>query len=141
MGDRLQYISAHDGILLLRNSFSIPKLLYTLRTSPCFLSTNLLAYDVLLKAIVSNMTNIRFEDEDPAWTQATLPVRYGGLGFRSAVQLAPSAYLASTAASSGLISHILPASLQSLPIPHLDAAVSLWSHGHDNPPPGPKIGG
>ena len=120
---------------------SIPKLLYTLRTSPCFLSTNLLAYDVLLKAIVSNMTNIRFEDEDPAWTQATLPVRYGGLGFRSAVQLAPSAYLASTAASSGLISHILPASLQSLPIPHLDAAVSLWSHGHDNPPPGPKIGG
>ena len=58
MGDRLQYISAHDGILLLRNSFSIPKLLYTLRTSPCFLSTNLLAYDVLLKAIVSNVTNI-----------------------------------------------------------------------------------
>ena len=51
------------------------------------------------------------------------------------MQLAPSAYLASAAASSGLISHILPASLQSLPIPHLDTAVSLWSHGHDNPPP------
>jgi len=51
------------------------------------------------------------------------------------VQLAPSAYLASAAASSGLVSHILPANLQSLPIPHLDAAVSLWSHGHDNPPP------
>ena len=32
MGDRLQYITAHDGILLLRNSFSIPKLLYVLRT-------------------------------------------------------------------------------------------------------------
>ena len=58
-----------------------------------------------------------------------------GLGFRNAVQLAPSAYLASAAASSGLFSHILPASLQSLPIPHLGAAVSLWSHGHDNPPP------
>ena len=135
MGGRLQHITAHDGILLLRNSFSIPKLLYTLRTSPCFLSANLSAYDVLLKSIVSNVTNIRFGDDDPAWTQATLPVRYGGLGFRSAVQLAPSAYLASAAASSGLISHILPASLQSLPIPHLDAAVSLWSHGHDTPPP------
>ena len=132
LGDRLQHITAHDGILLLRNSFSIPKLLYTLRTSPCFLSTNLSAYDVLLKSIVSNVTNICFGDDDPAWTQATLPVRYGGLGFRSA---APSAYLASATASSGLVSHILQASLQSLPTPHLDAAVSLWSHGHDNPPP------
>ena len=135
MGDRLQYITAHDGILLLRNSFSIPKLLYILRTSPCFLSSDLLAYDAVLKSIVSNVTNIRFGDDDPAWTQATLPVRYGGLGFRSAVQLAPSAYLASAAASSGLISHILPSSLQSLPIPHLDAAVTLWSQGHNNPPP------
>ena len=89
----------------------------------------------MLKAIVSNVTNIHFDNEDSAWTQATLPVRYGGLGFRSAVQLAPSAYLASAAASSGLVSHILPDSLQSLPIPHLDAAVSLWSHGHDIPPP------
>ena len=105
MGDRLQYITAHDGILLLRNSFSIPKLLYVLRTSPCFLSSDLIAYDAVLKSIVSNVTNIHFGDEDPAWTQATLPVRYGGLGFRSAVQLAPSAYLASAAASSGLISH------------------------------------
>ena len=51
------------------------------------------------------------------------------------MQLAPSAYLASAAASSGLVGHILPASLQSLPIPHLDAALSMWSHGHDNPPP------
>ena len=83
MGDRLQQITAHDGILLLRNSFSIPKLLYTIRTSPCFLSTNLSAYNVLLKSIVSNVTNIRFGDDDPAWTQATLPVRYGGLGFTS----------------------------------------------------------
>ena len=38
MGDRLKHFSAHDSLLLLRNSFSIPKLLYTLRTSPCFLS-------------------------------------------------------------------------------------------------------
>jgi len=66
--------------------------------------------NVLLKSIISSVTNICFGD-DPAWTQATLPVRYGGLGFRSTVQLAPSAYLASAAASSGLVSHILPASL------------------------------
>ena len=38
MGDRLQSLSAHDSILLLCNSFAIPKLLYILRTSPSFLS-------------------------------------------------------------------------------------------------------
>ena len=34
MGDRLQHVSAHDALLLLCNSFAIPKLLYLLRTSP-----------------------------------------------------------------------------------------------------------
>ena len=88
-----------------------------LRVASCFLSPDLIiAYHAVLKSIDSNVTNIRFGDDNPAWTQATLPVRYGGLGFWNAVQLAP---LTTAAASSGLISHILPASLQSLPIPHL----------------------
>ena len=38
MGDRLQYLHSHDAILLLRHSFALPKLLYVLHTSPCFLS-------------------------------------------------------------------------------------------------------
>ena len=62
-------------------------------------------------------------------------LRFGGLGFRRAVQLAPSTFLASAAASSYLISNILPAYLQSLPTPQLDVALSQWSQGHDNPPP------
>ena len=36
MGDRLKKLSAHDAILLLKHSFALPKLLYNLRTSPCF---------------------------------------------------------------------------------------------------------
>ena len=44
--------------------------------------------DELLKSTVSSIANIRFNENDPAWTQATLPVRCGGLGIRSAVQLA-----------------------------------------------------
>ena len=36
LGERLQLLSAHDTILLLRHSLSIPKLLYCLRSSPCF---------------------------------------------------------------------------------------------------------
>jgi len=135
MGARLEHFSAHDAMLLLRNSFAIPKLLYLLRTSPCFQSPIIMSYDESLKSIVSSVTNIQFTADDPAWTQATLPIRLGGLGIRSAVQLAPSAFLASAAASLNLIKIIVPSRLQSFPIPHQDMALSIWSQGHDNPPP------
>ena len=84
---------------------------------------------------MSSVTNIHFTADDPAWTQATLPVRFGGLGIRSAVQVAPSAFLASAAASLSLIKTIVPAHLQSLPVPHKDLALTMWSQGHENPPP------
>ena len=138
MGERLQYLFAHDAILLLRHSFAIPKLLYSLRTSPCFLSSNLKSYDVVLRSILSGITNTHFNEDDPAWTQASLPVKFGGLGIRSAVQLAPSAFLASAAGSSDLVHDILPPHLQNTPLPNLDDALLLWSQGHvQSPPVGP----
>ena len=103
MGDRLQLLPAHDAILLLKHCFALPKLLYNLRTAPCFLSPVLQEYDGLLKSSLSGITNIHFGEDDPAWTQATLPVKMGGLGVRSAVQLAPSAFLASAVAASDLV--------------------------------------
>ena len=87
MGDRLGYMSAHDALILLRNSFSIPKLLHILRTSPAFLSPALATYDESLQSIVSSITNIKFEPDDPAWTQATLPIGVGGLGISSLLPL------------------------------------------------------
>ena len=57
MRNRLQYLHAHDAILLLRHALAIPKLLYTLRTSPCFASPELVAYDNMLRAITSSVTN------------------------------------------------------------------------------------
>ena len=106
MGDRLQHVSAHDALLLLRYSFAIPKLLYLLRSSPSFLSPNLKDYDDVLRSIVGTIANTHLDDN--AWKQASLPVKAGGLGIRSAVQLAPSAFLSSAAASSDLVRHILP---------------------------------
>ena len=88
MGDRLQHLSAHDAILLLKHSFALPKLLYNLRTAPCFLSPALQEYNGLLKSILSGITNIHFEEDSPTWLQATLPVKMGGIGIQSAVQLA-----------------------------------------------------
>ena len=135
MGDRLVHLSSHDAILLLKHSFAIPKLLYNLRTSPCFLSPALEVYDKTLRSIVSGITNIHFEESDPAWLQATLPVKLGGLGVRSAVQLAPSAFLASAAASSDLVRHIVPPTLLSSPIPFVEEAESQWSDGDSVSPP------
>ena len=106
MGERLQHLSSHDALLLLRHSLAIPKLLYILRSSPSFLSPCLKSYDDELRALVSRITNVPLED--PAWSQASLPVRCGGLGIRSAVQLAPSAFLSSAAGSSDLVRRILP---------------------------------
>ena len=100
MGGRLKFLHTQDALLLLRYSLAIPKLSYTLRTAPCFLSPELQTYDGLLRSITSNITNISFQDSDPAWTQASLPVKHGGLGIQSAVQLASSAFLASAAGSS-----------------------------------------
>ena len=118
---------------------AIPKLLYLLRTSPCFLSSSLQIYDDELRATVCSSFNIQLAENDHSWTQSTLPVRRGGLGIRSAVQLAPSAFLASAAASSGLAHLILPANLpanmQPPQLSYVDEVLAAWSQGCQEQPP------
>ena len=135
MGDRLSFLHAQDALLLLRHSFAIPKLLYTLRTASCFLSHELRTYDDLLRSITSRIANAPLSESDAAWTQASLPVKQGGLGIRSVVQFAPSAFLASAAGSSSLVSQIVPAHLQDSSLVARSEALSLWTLGHDSPPP------
>ena len=125
MGDRLQHISAHDALLLLRNSFAIPQLLYLLRTSPSFLSPSLKVYDDVLRSIMGTIANTCLEDN--AWNQASLPVKADGLGIRSAVQLAPSAFLSSAAASADLVRHILPPRFGPQDLLHINSALASWS--------------
>ena len=138
MGNRLRHLHAHDAYCLLRNAFSIPKVLYTLRTSPCFLSSRLEEFDNLQRSILGDITNVYLDSNDLAWAQASLPVGSGGLGIRSVVQLAPSAFLASAAGSSDLIRQILPPRLRNMPYPAIDDALVSWSQGHgESPPPAP----
>ena len=133
--EKLHYLTCHDAYLLLRHSLAIPKLLYLLRTSPCFLSSSLKIYDDELRATICSSFNIQLADSDPSWTQSTLPVRHGGLGIRSAVQLAPSAFLASAAASSGLAHLILPSNMQPPQLSYVDEALAAWSQGCQEQPP------
>ena len=95
-----------------------------------FFSSELQTLDNILRDITSCITNINFHDNNSAWIQATLPVGYGGLGIRSPVQLAPSAFLASAAGSSNLVSQILPNHLQNHNCLHMNEALSVWTQGH-----------
>ena len=102
--DRLCKISAHDALVILRSSLSAPKLLHTLRSAP-FNNPTLTNFDSLLKAALSKITNNTLSE--CSWGQASLPIRDGGLGIRSVVSLAPSAFLASAASTRGLQTLIL----------------------------------
>ena len=134
MGDRLCLLHSHDVLLLLRHSFSIPKILYILRTAPCFLSPHIDAYDSLLRSLLSDIINVSLTD-DSTWLQASLPVGVGGIGIRRAAQLAPSAFLTSAARSSDLVRQILPPHFQDIPNPFIDSTLTAWCVGNDEPPP------
>ena len=110
-------------------------MLYILHSSPCFLSSQLEEFDHLQRLILSDIANINLVDNDSVWTQASLPVRSGGVGIRSAVQLAPSAFLASADGSSDLIHQILPPRLLDTPYSANIDALTVWSQGHAEPPP------
>ena len=90
----------------------------------------------------NTLLNVNISTNCSAWSQASLPIRKGGLGFRSAVQLAPSCYLSSATAFADLVDLLLIHSCthtstvsQSL----VQEAKSLWSHGL--PPIDPPSGG
>ena len=83
--DWVQFFRAHDALLLLRNSLAIPSLMYLLRTASCFLSTQLAVFDEVVKRILSRVFNISFTVDENSWIQASLPIRFGGLGVGSAV--------------------------------------------------------
>ena len=122
MGERFVHFSAHNSLVLLRHSFAIQKLHYLLCTTPCFLSGHLEEYYVLHS--ISSITNCPSVQDEKAWLQASVPVKLGGLGIWRAVQVAPSAYLSSTAATSNLVTAFLPNSHHSIPVPSADITLA-----------------
>ena len=110
--DRLSLLEAHDALCLLKNSIAMPKLLYILRTSPCFDNPLLASFDDALRRGLSLVLNVELTDKQ--WSQATLPVQMGGLGVRNACMLASSAFLFSAAATLPLQDAILSGSTQGI---------------------------
>ena len=86
------------------------------------------------------METLNISLSDKAWLQASLPVRWGGIGVRRVVQLAPSAYLASAVCTTDLTRSLLPTYLQSHQKLSLDSALSAWkdlasTFNNTTPPP------
>lgn len=133
--ERLSIIHSHDALVLLKNSLSMPKLLYFLRTSDCSDNPLLTTFDNTLKQGLSAILNVDLSETQ--WRQASLPVRHGGLGIRSVRMLAPSAFLASAASTHDLQQSILPAAVRDLDDVSIPEAEAAWSclSGSDKPDP------
>ena len=103
---RLALIDSHPALILLKNCFAIPKLMYVLRTSSAYKFPEQLGiFDDTVKSGLSAICNVDLTDD--AWAQARLPVKHGGLGVRASKDLAASAFLASHHATEGLVGRIL----------------------------------
>ena len=114
-------------MLLLRSSFFIPHLMFMPRTSPLFHVDSLKEYDGVLCSLLNSLLNVVIDPSSPSWSQASLPVRLGGLGFRFAVQLAPLCYLSLAAASRGLVTLILSNTTATYTSWFRDETLALWS--------------
>ena len=89
----VEKLDAHFGFFMLKNYFSLPKLLYFLRTSTCFNHPALLEKcDKTVRDGLSKVFNVNFDYISS--TQLTLPAEMGGLGVPSASLLALLAFLA-----------------------------------------------
>jgi len=124
--DRFSFRHSLDAPVLLKNSLAMPKLLCTLRTSDCSDNPLLAQFDSTLRTALSGMLNVDLSDDQ--WTQASLLVRNGGLGIRSAQMLASSAFLASAASTLKLQQSILPPSIQTLVDKSTETAEITWLH-------------
>ena len=103
---RLRLLDAHDALLILTHSLSAPKMFVHPQMFTLFRPYSLVEFDHILRRSLSMITNV--EIDDLAWVQASLPVADGGLGVRSVALLAPSAFLASAAATLDLQTQLLP---------------------------------
>ena len=107
MTHRLQQLDTHTGFFLLRNAFSLPRLLFLLRLSPCNQhSDDLEAHDECTSNSAVSICNVHINDT--GWKQAKLPVRFGGLGYRSVGDLALPAYFFSRESNRHFVSTIDP---------------------------------
>ena len=90
---RLKIISSQDSLILLRSSLGAPRVQHLLRCSLDVSHPGIGRFDALQREALSTVANSDLSDNN--WLQAALPIKEGGLGLRSASDLATPSLLAS----------------------------------------------
>ena len=107
MASRMTKLYSQQAYFLLKNSLSLPMLTYLLRSTPCWHAMeDLVEYDNILKSSLEKIVNCRFSEN--AWNEATLAVKFGGLGLRNATNLCFSSFLSSVHSVADLLVSIVP---------------------------------
>ena len=97
----------HSEFVLLRSCFSLPKIVFLLRSTDPTLHQNLWAtFDGLIRDTLIHILGSAIQDKQ--WAQAQLPVAMGGLGLRGAVNHSAGAFISSVYASEVLKEGLLP---------------------------------
>ena len=112
---RLQKLNSHDGLTILRNNLGI---------SNCAGRPELTEFDEKQRSGLVDILNVELTASQ--WSQASLRVRSGGLGFRSADTLAASAFLASAASTLEIQDAILAQTFHNPEDPDFAKAISAW---------------
>jgi len=129
---RLKLLSSHDALTLLRSSFTAPKVMHTLRSSPCAGHLSLSSFDSLQRSGLTQITNSNLSDVQ--WLQASLPVKDGGLGIRRVASLASSAFLAS-AASTLVLQDLILSRCGPCPDASVSDCCNVWTSTNSLPCP------
>ena len=118
---------------MLKNCFSLPKLLFLLRTSTFFIHPALLKkYDKTVRDGLSKVCNVNFDDTSS--TQLALPAEMGCLGVSSASLLALPGFLASAFGASDFLTTIFSETFEEI---SFTKALEKWlslTNEQENPP-------
>lgn len=135
---RLSLLNAQEALILLRASFSAPRVQHLMRCSPSVDHSALSEFDNILKSAICKITNCDLSENQ--WLQASLPIHDGGLGIRRVSSLALPAFLASAAGSLRLQDAIL-SQVDSKPDSFFASYLQRWSTAVGGPPPVQPLSG
>jgi hypothetical protein len=128
---RVIFNSSHVAFLLLRSSIGFQRIIYLLRTAPTFLELQSLeCFDQVIRDTLEKVFNLSIHEQ--AWQQLSLPIKSGGLGIRSCVELSLPCYISSIYSSDAIIDTLCSIPLQTS---STDPALVLWDEGQINRPP------
>ena len=106
VSSRLESIDAHPAFFLFRNYVSMPRLLFKLRSSPCYrLHAEQTQFYETLRLAASIVCNVKLDDT--GWQLLTLSDAHCGLGLSSALNVSFPAYASSLSAARQLVGQIL----------------------------------